>query len=106
MELAFIKDNDSPNKRVKTGQSFTGFVSFISGVISLAGLNINLFLNSSFFVSQELYIIPAVGLVFGVVGLITRRYRMYAWWGIGLNSFIFIFTFLTMGLAWTINPSI
>ncbi|TCN26146.1 hypothetical protein [Mesobacillus foraminis] len=85
-------------------QTATGFVSFLGGIMALAGLNASMLIETDVFPDTMLVKLPLLGLFLGVFGLVTRnRSRMYAWWGIGLNLFILVFTFMMFGLSWTIN---
>ncbi|MFJ7935906.1 hypothetical protein [Sporosarcina sp. NPDC096371] len=81
-----------------------GSLSFIVSLVALAGLNASLLLKSDEFPYFFLVTLPATGLALGVLGLFTRKSRASALWGIGLCCFIFLFTFLMFGLAWSINP--
>lgn len=95
------------SKRKKIGKmtTITGFLSFLIGLIALAGLNVSLLLDSDDFPRFYLIELPTFGLVLGFLGLLTRkRSRLYAFWGMGISLFILIFTFLMFGLAWSINP--
>lgn len=101
MELE-IKKKRPNRKKIHT---ITGFISFLSGLIALAGYNATMLLKTEDFPEFFLLQLPVLGLFFGVVGLFTRRRsRLYAWWGIGLNLFMLVFTFMMFGLAWSINP--
>ncbi|WP_374721136.1 hypothetical protein [Peribacillus tepidiphilus] len=92
-------------KRDGTLQTWTGFLSFVVGLIALAGLNAALLLETEAFPETVLVQLPLIGLFLGIVGLFTRkRSRLYAWWGIGICVFLFVFTFMMFGLAWSINP--
>lgn len=85
-------------------QTITGFLSFLSALIALAGLNVALLLKSEDFPEMFLFQLPFLGLFLGGFGLLTkRRSRLYAWWGIGLNLFILVFTLLMFAFAWSIN---
>ncbi len=85
-------------------QTLTGLVSFLVGLISLAVLNVTLLLKTEEFPAFFLFQLPLLGFFLGVIGLFTRnRSRLYAWWGIGLNCFILVFTILMFILAYTIN---
>lgn len=85
--------------------TITGWLSFLTALVALAGLNIALLLDSDEFPDFFLIRLPLIGLALGVLGLITKnRSKLYALWGIGLCLFILIFTFLMVGLAWSINP--
>lgn len=102
MELEVKKKEKGQRSRIST---VTGFLSFLVGLISLAGLNIALLLDSDEFPDFFLIKLPAIGLILGLAGLITqKRARLYAGWGISICLFIFIFTFMMFGLAWMINP--
>ena len=81
-----------------------GSLSFVVSLVALAGLNASLLLKSDEFPSFFLITLPAIGLALGVLGLFTRKSKATALWGIGLCFFIFLFTFLMFGLAWSINP--
>lgn len=92
-------------KRDGTLQTWTGFLSFVIGLIALAGLNAALLLETKAFPETVLVQLPLIGLFLGIVGLFTRkRSRLCAWWGIGICVFLFVFTFMMFGLAWSINP--
>ncbi|MDY8045034.1 hypothetical protein UY416_01835 [Paenibacillus polymyxa] len=99
MELALLK-----NKKGTLLHPITGMISFLCGIFSLVELNINYLFLSSFFLPQALYSIPVLGIFSGMVALFTRRSKMYAWWGIGLNIFVLLFSFVILILAWSINP--
>ncbi len=104
MELGIKKKQKNKNKKT-LHTPLTGFISFLIALISLAGLNIALLIKTDTFPGIFLYQLPFLGLFLGGFGLFTvRRSRFYAWWGIGLNAFILIFTFMMFLLAWTINP--
>jgi hypothetical protein len=84
--------------------TITGFISFLLGLIALAGLNTGLLLKTEDFPEFFLIQTPMFGLLIGAIGLFTkRRSRMYAWWGIGINLFILLFTAMMFILAWSIN---
>ncbi|KAA0544627.1 hypothetical protein FZW96_19660 [Bacillus sp. BGMRC 2118] len=88
----------------KKVHTITGFLSFLCGLISLAGLNAALLLKGGDYPEVLLFQLPFIGLFLGIIGLFTRKHsRMYAWWGIGINSFILIFTAMMFILAWSIN---
>ncbi|MEH7011381.1 hypothetical protein V7087_11250 [Neobacillus niacini] len=100
MELE-IRKNRSNRKKIQT---ITGFISFLSGLIALAGLNAAMLLKTEDFPEVFLVQLPMLGLALGLIGVFTKsRSRMYAWWGVGLNTFILVFTFMMFGLAWSIN---
>lgn len=81
-----------------------GILSFVWGLFSLAILNAALLLKTESFPDFFLVKNPMFGIIFGVIGLFTRRRpRLYAWWGLGINVFILLFTFLMFMLAWMIN---
>jgi hypothetical protein len=92
-------------KRTRQLPTISGFLSFLIGLIALAGLNGGLILETE--AMPEFFIIrlPFLGLILGVIGLFTRkRSKLYAIWGISICIFIYIFIFLMFGLAWSINP--
>ncbi|UNL82893.1 hypothetical protein [Priestia koreensis] len=102
MELNAGKKKSKPSRSLQT---FTGLLSFLCGLLALAMINIGLLLQDAnvpnFFVTS----LPFIGLLLGVLGLFTKeRSRLYAWWGIGINSSIFLFIFIMFGLAWTVYP--
>jgi hypothetical protein len=100
MELEVNKKSQNRRKF----QTITGFVSFLIGLVALAGLNVALFIETGDFPELFLYQLPILGLFLGIIGLITKsRSRMYAWWGLGLNLFILLFTAMMFVLAWSIN---
>lgn len=85
-------------------QSIIGMVSFLIGIACLASLNAGLILKTKMIPELFFYQLPLIGLVLGIFALFTRnRSRLYAWWGIAVNTFIFIFITLMFILAWTIN---
>ncbi|WP_102275399.1 hypothetical protein [Cytobacillus massiliigabonensis] len=85
--------------------SVTGFLSFIIAIFSLTGLNIALIMDYDEFPDFFLIKLPLVGLILGGIGLFTqKRSRLFSIWGILICLFIYIFTFLMFGLAWSINP--
>lgn len=93
-------------KRTFSGkfQTVTGLISFLLGLIGLAGLNAGLILKTDMIPGFFFFQLPLLGFILGIVGLFTRkRSRMYAWWGMALNAFIFVFITLMFILAWTIN---
>lgn len=93
------------NKKRVGITTITGLLSFLVALVSLAGLNIGLLLDSDEFPDFFLVKLPIVGIILGLIGLVTKGHsRLYAIWGIGLCLFIFIFTFMMFGLAWVINP--
>jgi len=99
MELE-IKKKSTFSKLV----GLAGILSFVWGLFSLAILNVALLLKTETFPHFFLIKNPMFGIIFGVIGLFTRRRpRLYAWWGVGINIFILLFTFLMFMLAWTIN---
>lgn len=81
-----------------------GSLSFIVALVALAGLNVSLLSKSDVFPYFFIVTLPTIGLVLGVLGLFTRKSRVSAFWGISLCFFIFLFTFLMFGMAWSINP--
>ena len=81
-----------------------GSLSFIVSLVALAGLNVSLLSKSDDFPYFFIVTLPIIGLALGVLGLFTRKSKALALWGIGLCLFIFLFTFLMIGLAWSINP--
>ena len=81
-----------------------GSLSFIVSLVALAGLNASLLLGSDEFPSFFLLRLPSIGLALGVLGLFTSKSKVPAFCGIGLCFFIFLFTFLMFGFAWSINP--
>ncbi|MFS0613410.1 hypothetical protein [Lederbergia ruris] len=85
-------------------QTISGLLSFLLGLIALAALNAGLILKTEMIPGFFFYQLPLLGLILGIVGLFTRKHsRMYAWWGIALNAFIFVFIAMMFILAWTIN---
>lgn len=96
------KKNQHRSKRIPT---VTGFLSFIIAIISLAGLNIALIMDYDDFPDFFLIKLPLAGLILGGIGIFTqKRSRLFSIWGILLCLFIYIFTFMMFGLAWSINP--
>ncbi|OCA87527.1 hypothetical protein A8F94_06570 [Bacillus sp. FJAT-27225] len=84
--------------------SIAGFLSFVSALIALFSLNIGLLLKANGFPDFFINTLPMAGLMLGIMGLFSsKQSRLYAYWGIGLCLFIFIFLGLMFGLAWTIN---
>lgn len=93
--------NNRPTIHVPT---LFGSLSFVVSLVALAGLNASLLLKSDQFPYFFIVTLPAIGLALGVLGLFTRKSKATALWGIGLCFFIFLFIFLIIGLAWSINP--
>jgi len=92
-------------KRKDRIQTFTGFFSFLIGLISLAGYNASTLLMSEVFPKPFLVDLPMIGFFLGVIGLFTRNHsRMHAWWGISINLFLLLFTLTMFMMSWTINP--
>ncbi|PLS17439.1 hypothetical protein CVD28_12885 [Bacillus sp. M6-12] len=90
----------------KTGraQTISGFLSFLTALIALSGVNAALLIKTNVFPNIFLIQFPFIGVFLGIVGLLTRkRSRMFAWWGLGLNTFILIFTFMMFIFAMSIN---
>ncbi|RFB15252.1 hypothetical protein DZB84_12625 [Bacillus sp. HNG] len=103
MELEMNNKNKGKHRKLPT---ISGFLSFLVALLALAGVNIALLMDFDDFPQMVLINLPVVGLVLGLLGLITsKRSRLYAFWGIGLSLFILLFTFLMIGLSWVgINP--
>ncbi|WP_010677702.1 hypothetical protein [Bacillus timonensis] len=103
MELEMNNKNKGKQRKLPT---ISGFLSFLIALIALAGVNISLLIDFDDFPQLFLVNLPIVGLVLGLLGMITsRRSRLYAFWGIGLSLFILVFTFLMIGISWVgINP--
>lgn len=81
-----------------------GFISFLIGLFALAGLNTALLLKIDEFPDFILFRLPLFGLVLGGIGLFTRKKsRLFAWWGIGLNIFMYVFLFLMIIFSLSIN---
>lgn len=96
------KKKNRPRERIPT---VTGFLSLVTAIIALAGLNIALIMDYDEFPDFFLIKLPLVGLILGGIGLITqKRSRLFSIWGIFLCLFIYVFTFMMFGLAWSINP--
>ena len=92
-------------KRKERVQTFTGFFSFIIGLIALAGYNASTLLVSEVFPKPFLVELPIIGFFLGILGLFTKNHsRMHAWWGISINLFLLLFTLLMFMLGWSINP--
>ncbi|MED3550745.1 hypothetical protein [Cytobacillus praedii] len=103
MELE-VKSKKKQYQR-KSIPTVTGLLSFIIAIIALSGLNIALIMDYDEFPDFFLIKLPLAGLILGAIGLFTqKRSRLFSIWGILLCLFIFIFTFLMFGLAWSINP--
>lgn len=103
MELE-VKSNKKKRQRQRV-PTVTGFLSFVTAIIALAGLNIALLMDYDEFPDFFLIKLPLVGLILGGIGLFTqKRSRLFSIWGMFLCLFIFIFTFTMFGLAWSINP--
>jgi len=83
-----------------------GFISFLLALISLAGINVGLLIKQDVSFRIFTFDLPFLGFFLGVVGLFTeKRSRLFAIWGLSLCIFIFVFTFLMIGLSWAaINP--
>ncbi|WP_313799259.1 hypothetical protein [Cytobacillus sp.] len=97
--------NQKKQHRSKRIPTVTGFLSFIIAIISLAGLNIALIMDYDAFPDFFLIKLPLAGLILGGIGIFTqKRSRLFSIWGILLCLFIYIFTFMMFGLAWSINP--
>ncbi|MEH7086244.1 hypothetical protein V7139_26460 [Neobacillus drentensis] len=103
MELEMKNKNKGKQKKLQT---ISGFLSFLIALLALAGVNIALLMEIDDFPKMFLVDLPIVGFFLGLFGLITsKRSRLYALWGIGISSFILVFTFLMIGLSWVgINP--
>jgi len=103
MELEMNNKNKGKQRKLQT---ISGFLSFLIALIALAGVNIALLMDIDDFPKMFLVNLPIVGFFLGLFGLITsKRSRLYALWGIGISSFILVFTFLMIGLSWVgINP--
>jgi hypothetical protein len=100
MELE-VKKKSTNRKKFQT---ITGFVSFLLGLIGLAGLNGAMLLETVDYPELFLYYFPILGAFFGIIGLFTKnRSRLHAWWGLGINLFILLFTAMMFILAWSIN---
>ncbi|MBT2757930.1 hypothetical protein J7E71_18820 [Mesobacillus foraminis] len=92
------------NNRSKKFKTFSGFLSFLLALISLAGLNATLLLKTEGFPDLFLVQLPTLGLFVGGVGLLTKRKKhLYTWCGIGLNTFILLFTLLMILFSLSIN---
>jgi hypothetical protein len=103
MELE-VKSKKKQYQR-KSIPTVTGLLSFIIAIIALSGLNIALIMDYDEFPDFFLIKLPLAGLILGGIGLFTlKRSRLFAFWGIFLCLFLFIFTFMMFGLAWSINP--
>ncbi|OAB30082.1 hypothetical protein PMSD_19950 [Paenibacillus macquariensis subsp. defensor] len=106
MELAFLKKNESHRKkpsRVQQLCALAGFMSFLNGLLSLAVINIGLLQQDSL-IPFPSHTLSMISVILGSIGLARiNGSKTYAWWGIGLNVFILIFYFMTLGLAWSIN---
>jgi hypothetical protein len=103
MELEMNNKNKGKQSKLPT---ISGFLSFLTSLIALAGVNVALLMDIDDFPEMFLIILPIVGLFLGLLGLITtKRSKLYAFWGIGISLFILVFTFLMIGLSWVgINP--
>ncbi|MCC3357809.1 hypothetical protein [Bacillus sp. REN16] len=103
MELEMNNKDKGKQRKLPT---ISGFLSFLTALIALAGVNITLLVDIDDFPQMFLVNLPIVGLILGLLGLITtKKSRLYAFWGIGLSLFILVFTFLMIGLSWVgINP--
>lgn len=103
MELEMNNKNKGKQSKLP---NISGFLSFLTSLIALAGVNVSLLMDIDDFPEMFLIILPIVGLFLGLLGLITtKRSKLYAFWGIGISLFILVFTFLMIGLSWVgINP--
>lgn len=102
MELEKDGTDKRNQKRLPT---ILGFLSFVVALIALAGVNITLLIETDNFPKMFLINLPIIGFFLGMFGLITsKKIRSYAFLGIGISSFILVFTFLMIGLSWGINP--
>lgn len=103
MELEMNNQNKGKQRKLPT---ISGFLSFLTALIALAGVNITLLIEIDDFPKLFLVDLPIVGFFLGLLGLITtKRSRLFALWGIGISLFILIFTVLMIGLTWVgINP--
>ncbi|MEH7379049.1 hypothetical protein V7138_00995 [Bacillus sp. JJ1533] len=101
-----LEMNNKQNEKQRRLPTISGFLSFLTALIALAGVNITLLIDVDDFPQMFLINLPLVGLLLGLLGLFTsKRSRLYAFWGIGLSLFILIFTFLMIGISWVgINP--
>ncbi|MCM3570673.1 hypothetical protein [Neobacillus mesonae] len=85
-------------------QTISGFLSFVIGLISLAGLNVALLMKEKVFPGMFIIQLPMLGFVLGMIGLFTRRRsRLHAVWGLSISLFLFIFTFLMIISSLGIN---
>ncbi|WP_042454411.1 hypothetical protein [Neobacillus dielmonensis] len=81
-----------------------GFLSFLSALIALAGLNVGLLIQGSLFFGLFVFQLPFVGFFLGIVGLFTeKRSRLFAIWGFSLCLFLLVFAFLMIILSLGIN---
>lgn len=103
MELEMNNQNNGKQRKLPT---ISGFLSFLTSLIALAGVNIALLIAIDDFPKMFLIDLPIVGLFLGLFGLITsKKSRLYALWGIGISLFILVFSFLMIGISWVgINP--
>jgi hypothetical protein len=103
MELEMNNKNKGKQRKLPT---ISGFLSFLTALIALAGVNAALIIDIDDFPKMFLVNLPIAGFFLGLFGLLTvRRSRLYAIWGIGISLFILVFTFLMIGLSWAaINP--
>lgn len=104
MELGFLRkkrENHLTNKK----NTITGTISLCLALLAMFLLNIGLVSKTNYFSLDLIFTTTQVSLVFGVIGLITRKNRRtYAIWALSLCLFIFLFSFLMIGLSWMINP--
>lgn len=82
----------------------TGWVAVVTGIISLAILNIKFILLADIFLPAPLYILSIIGLICALISLFTKGPKTKAWWGLGLNIFIFLFTIAMLIFSFNINP--
>jgi cytochrome bd-type quinol oxidase subunit 2 len=103
MELEMNNKHRGKQRKLPT---LSGFLSFLIALIALAGVNMALLMDFDDFPNLFLVDLPIVSFFLGLLGLITsRKSRLNALWGIGISLFIFVFTFLMIGLSWVgINP--
>ncbi|WP_019241260.1 MULTISPECIES: hypothetical protein [Bacillus] len=95
-----------PIKQKKTRRlpTMTGFLSFLIALVTLAFLNVALITEAEDQPLDFIFQLPFFGVFLGIIGLFTRKYsRLFAVWGIALNTFLLVFYLLMFISAMMIN---
>lgn len=81
-----------------------GWLSIVTGLISLAVLNIFLLWGFHVPIGDNISVWFLVTVILGLISTFNKSSRRLGWWGLGLGLYLGLFLVVMFVLGWAIHP--